>query len=418
MNKSRLSVIIAALMAVLSCGSPSVEKHIPELLSFMPSDAIAVASYDRVCDVLTLVDSSSVLKNINFGKLRNSKAALSFCYTTSLVPVLAVDTGKANSDTTEAVAAILAQADTLGLRADYIHDESQSGRRGALVISTSATELNSVQRHYDENASILDAPSFTEALEKCITAKDWMIFRNSGADKYIPRSFLMNYVQRREFIAFMQKCADWTTLAHVDKGKYVMDVVCGDFDTYYAKVIAAQPSGQSKLGPMLPRSTEFAIDLPVRNPDFRDAYEHYLDACVKLEKYEARFSELKKESGKSPLDWEKELDIREIAVVKWNNRAVSLVKAGRGNHTQEAAPNPWRGFVPALYGSAFAIPDDSSYACSEGWYIFGGEDDLEAFLLCEHGTEGSWPSKHTSLVVYRPGMMLDWDKEGIFLNIK
>ena len=418
MSKSWISAIAIALLAVLSCSQPSVEKHVPELLNFIPSDAVAVASYDRVCDVLTLVDSSSVLRNINFGRLRNSKAALSFCYTTSLVPVLALDTGKAESDTTAAIASILAQADTLGLRADYIHDASQSGRRGALVITTSATELNSVQRHYDGNASILDAPSFSEALEKCITAKNWVIFRNSGADKYIPRSFLMNYVPRREFIAFMQKCADWTTVAHQEKGKYIMDAVCGDFDTYYAKVLAAQPYSQSKLGSLLPRSTEFAIDLPISNPEFRDAYEHYLDACVKLEKYESRFTELKKESGKSPLDWEKELDIREVAVVKWNNRAVSLVKAGRGDRTQEAAPNPWRGFLPALYGSAFSIPDDSSYACSEGWYIFGGEEDLEAFLLCDHGIEGSWPSKHTNLVVYKPGMMLDWNKEGVFLNIK
>ena len=419
MSKRRITYILTALFAVLSCSSPTVEKHVPELLGFVPSDALVVASYDRVCDVLTLIDSSSVLNSINLGKLRNSKAALGLCYTTSLVPILAVDAGKAGTDTSAVVASILAQADSLGIHSEYIHDETADNRRGALVMSPSAAGLNSARRHYDEKASILDAPSFNEALEKCITHKNWVIFRNNGADKYIPKTFLMNYVQRREFIAFMQKCADWTTLAHEDKGKYIVDAVCGDFDTYYAKVIATQQSGQSKIAPLLPRSTEFTIDLPVRNPDFRQAYERYLDASVKLEKYRSRLAALKKESGKSPLDWEKELDVREVAVVKWNNRAVCMVRAANGGQTQETAPNPWRGFVSALYGSAFAIPDDSGYAVIDGWYIFGGENDLEALRLCEHGPEGaSWPSKHTSLIVYRPSFMLDWDKDGIFLNIK
>lgn len=416
MRKSRFIVIFAALLAVLSCGQPSVEKHVPELLGFVPSDALAVASYDRVCDVLTLIDTASPLRTVDYGRLRNSKAMLSLCYTTSLTPILAIDTGKATSDTTGSVASILAQADSLGIRAEYIHDET---RRGALVLSTSLTELNSTRRHFTENASILDAPAFKDALEKCVTSKNWIIFRNGGADKYIPRAFLLNFVQRREFIAFLQKCADWTALIPVDRGKYQMETVCGDFDTYFMKALDAMPVTQSKLGPMLPRSTEFAVALPVRDDEYREGYEHWLDAMVRLEKYESRLASLKKETGKSPLDWEKELDVREVAVVKWNNRAVTLVRSGHTTKDKDIAPNPWKGFIPALYGSAFAVPDDSSCACSGGWTIFGGEEDLEAFLLCEHGLEGvSWPGKHSGLIIYGPDFIINRDKEGTFLSVK
>ena len=409
-------IIFATLLAVISCGQPAVEKHVPELMGFVPSDALAVASYDRVCDVLTLIDTASPLRTVDYGRLRNSKAVLSLCYTTSLTPILAIDTGKATADTTGNVAAILAQADSLGIRAEYIHD---GGQRGALVLSTSLAELNSTRRHFAENASVLDAPAFKDALEKWITGKNWIIFRNGGADKYIPRAFLLNFVQRREFIAFLQKCADWTALIPVERGRYQVETIWGDFDTYFTKALDAMPISQSKLGPMLPRSTEFAIALPMHNEEFREAYKHWLDAMVRLEKYEDRIAGLKKETGKSPIDWEKELDVREVAIVKWNNRTVTLVRPGRTTKDSEIAPNPWKGFIPALYGSAFAVPDDSEYACSGGWTIFGGEEDLEAFLLCEHGLEGtSWPGKHSGLIVYGPDFILNRNKEGMFLSVK
>ena len=105
--------------------------------------------------------------------------------------------------------------------------------------------------------------------------------------------------------------------------------------------------------------------------------------------------------------------------MKWNNRTVTLVRPGRTTKDSEIAPNPWKGFIPALYGSAFAVPDDSEYACSGGWTIFGGEEDLEAFLLCEHGLEGtSWPGKHSALIVYGPDFILNRNKEGMFLSVK
>lgn len=408
--------MFATLIAVLSCSQPAAEKHIPELLGFVPSDALVVASYDRVCDALNLIDTASPLRAVDYGRLRNAKAMLSFCYATTLTPILAIDAGKAASDSTGNVAAVLAQADSLGLKAEFIHDGT---RKGALVLSTSMSELNSTRRHFTENASILDAPAFKDVLGKCVSGKNWIIFRNGGADKYIPRAFLLNFVQRREFISFIQKCADWTALVPVERGRFRVETVWGDFDTYFTKALDAMPVSQSRLGPMLPRSTEFAIALPIREGGYRDAYEHWLDAMVRLEKYRNRITGLKESTGKDPFDWERELDVREVAVVKWNNRAVALARSGHSTKDRDIAPNPWGGFIPTLYGSAFAVPDDSSYACSGGWMIFGGEEDIEAFLLCEHGLEGfSWPGKHSGLVIYGPGFILNKDKEGTFLSVK
>lgn len=417
MLKSRIIAFLTVLAALISCGGPAVEKHEPSLLDFVPSDALAVVSYDRCMDGLELLDTANVLHKIDYGKLGNSKAVLALCYTTSLMPILAIDTGKAAADTSDAVTGIIGQAAELGLKAEFIQDEEQTGKRGALVITPSQTELISTKRHYSEQASILDASGFQEALDKCNGSKEWIIFRSNGADKYIPRSFLMNYVPRREFSLFMQKATDWMVLVPSSGSSFTADAVCAEFGSYYFKTIESLPATQSKLGPMLPRSTEFAIALPTPKDRFREAYEVYLDASVKLEKYEARLRDLKTDSGKAPKDWEEELDVREVAVVKWNNRSVNLVRCGKSRQ-QDIAPNPYRGFVAALYGSAFAINDDSSYACSGGWMIFGGEEDLEAFLNCEHGVEGTkWPGKDCKAIVFKPGFLFCWNKKEITLNV-
>lgn len=416
MNKSRIIAALSILTILTACGRKENDRHVPGLLDFVPSDALAVINYDHCHDGLALLDTASALNRIDYGKLGSSKAVVALCYTTSLMPVLAIDTGKASADTSDTVISIIDQAGELGLNAEFIQDEEQTGRRGALVITPSETELNASRRHFNEQASILDASGFPEALDRTGGAKDWIIFRNGGADKYIPRSFLMNYVPRREFSLFMQKAADWTVLVPESGSTYAMDAVCSDFDTYYFKMMESLPFSQSKLGPMLPRSAEFAIAIPTPREKFREEYEHYLDATVKLEKYENRLRDLKAESGKDPLKWEEELGIREVAVVKWNNRSVSLVRCAKARQ-QEIAQNPYRGFVPALFGSAFAISDDSSYACSDGWMIFGGEEDLEAFLNCDHMIMKKWPGRNCRAIVFKPDMTFCWDKKEIYLNV-
>lgn len=418
MTKIRVVSFIAALLFAVSCGRPSAEKHIPELLDFVPSDAIAVLCYDRCDDGLALLDSSYAIQKIDYGRLAGAKAAISLCYTTSMVPILAIDAGRAAADTSAAVSDILAQAEELGLQASYIYDQNQKNRHGALVITNSAAEFRATQQHFQENTSIKDAPGFKDAL-KVVEGKDWIIFRNQGADRYLPRTFLSKFVQRREFTTFMQKSADWTVVQPEGQGKYSVTPIYGDFDTYYPRMLASLPLSTSRLGPMIPRSTEFTIALPIQGDKFRKAYENYLDACVKLEKYQANLAALQKESGKDPLKWEKELDVREVAVVKWNNRAVTLVRTGKSAKEQEIETNPWRGFIPALYGSAFAINDDSCVVRSGNWTIFGGEDDLQAFLGCDHGVEKfSWPGKHSRLVIFKPGTMLSWGKDGIYVTVR
>lgn len=413
MNKFRLPSLTAAILLILSCGAPQAEKHIPELLDFAPSDALVIASFDKASNAVALLDTANALRKLDYGQMKSAKAVLSICYTSSLTPVLAIDTGKASADTSRSVAALLEQATEAGIKAEYIHDGTD-GKHGALVITTSITELNSTKRHFNENVSITEADGFMSALDICSSSKDWIIIRNGGADKIFPRNFLMNYLSRRDLNSFIQKTADWTVLTPQGQSGYLIDQVFGDFDTYYTKMLSSLPATQSKLGPMLPRSTEFAISLPVPEDQFRKSLENYLDATVRLERYGKRLKALEDESGKSPKAWEKENDIREAAVVKWNNRMVSLVRPAKAPKDKAIEQNPYRGFIPALYGQAFAINDDSCCAYSGGWIIFGGEEDLEAFINCDHGLEGAgWPGKRIRAVVLSPSFLLCWDSDGI-----
>ena len=173
------------------------------------------------------------------------------------------------------------------------------------------------------------------------------------------------------------------------------------------------PPAESRLGSVLPIGTEFAIALCAPCNEFRSSYEKYLDAGAALTKYSRRLEELKNESGKDPLKWEKELGVKEVALVQENGRRVLLL---RGKECPDAAPsaNPYRGFIAALYGETFSLQDDSYQASALGWHIYGSEKAVRSFALCEEREEDlKWPSRDTHLIFYRTGSFLVWDKKGL-----
>ena len=98
-------------------------------------------------------------------------------------------------------------------------------------------------------------------------------------------------------------------------------------------------------------------------------------------------------------------------------RPTRLPRPARPAAEHEPYDNPWRGFLPALYGSAFALADDSCAACSRGWQIYGSPDAVAAFLEAESPEAGpDWPSKGVRAVVYQPEETLAWGKKGIKLT--
>jgi len=424
MCKKTPIAVLLLLTLLSSCGNPPrkagavrEERHTPELLAAVPSDALAVICYDHCADGMRLYDSTSVLAKLNLTAFKNARMALSLCYNGSLVPVLALDCGRTEStDSVSAVSTLRTQAASLKLHTEYFAPDKESGRRGFLVITPSEAQLTAVRRHIGEYTSILDAPGFRQALAAA-ASDDFIIFRNSGAERLAPKGWLQDF-PRRDLTAFLAALADWTVLTPASGG-FAIQPVCDASDTYYANILGSLPPADSRLDAILPRDTRFAMALPVSNPQMREAVERYQDASVRLTRYQKKLAELKNEAGKDPLLWEKELDIREIALVRFDGGTVTLVRPAKAATEHEPAENTRRGFIPALYGSAFALADDSVTAQWGGWHVFGSEADVRAFLEAERPDKEepriTLPGKGCRFLLYEPDKTLAWGRKGISL---
>jgi hypothetical protein len=232
-----------------------------------------------------------------------------------------------------------------------------------------------------------------------------------------PKGWLQDFFPRRELTRFLGSVDDWTVLTPAGSG-FDVTPVCENDDVFYANILEALPFGDSRLGAILPQETRFALAMPVALPQLRDAVERWQDASVKLTVYEKQLEALRKESGKSPLKWELEQNVREVALVHFDGGVVALVRPARPATEREPYENPWRGFLPALYGNAFALADDSCTACSRGWQIYGSPEAVEAFIAAERPETPAtvWPGKDCRFVIYQPGKTLAWGKKGIKLS--
>lgn len=422
MDKKRVLTCLLVLPLLFSCGQPSrkaeavrEERRIPELLAAVPSDALAVICYDHLSEGMRLLDSTSVLHKLDLKAFKNARMALSLCYNGSLVPVLALDAGRAEADSASAAGALLAQASALRLHAAYISPDGDARKRGMLLITPSDAQLTAVRRHISGYTSILDAPGFRHALAEAASS-EFIIFRGGTAPaRLAPKGWLQDFFPRRELTSFLGTVAEWTVLTPDGDG-FAVKPVCEPDDVFFANILAAFPCGDSRLGSILPEGTRFALDLPVTLPQTREALERWQDASVRLTRYNRQLDALRDRSGKDPRKWEQEVGVREIALVHAEGGPVVLVRPAKAATERECTDNPWRGFLPALYGNAFALADDSCTACSRGWQIYGSPDAVRAFIDAPRPeTAPDWPAKSSRLIVYQPDKTLAWGKKGIRL---
>ena len=230
----------------------------------------------------------------------------------------------------------------------------------------------------------------------------------------LPADFLQGIFPRKKLVNFLQNAADWTVCRQEGSGHWKISFSTAGTGVRFSETVDRLPVTQSRVGLMLPADTRFAIALPVPSPDFRKCYEGHLDANVRLGKYNDLMGKLRKESGKRPLDWEKELGIAEIALAVRDSGNVVLVRPAKAAADLALEANPYRGFTAALYGDAFSIADDSFRAATEGWLIFGSEEAVTSFIGCSERLQAaSWPGKACKLIVYSSDALLCWGKKDI-----
>lgn len=416
-----LTATIASLLCFVSCSEKksetgsALDSKVLELIQSVPSDALAIVSSERCEDALELLDSSDVLRALELGELADSRAVLSFCYEGSLVPVLCISTGRRASDSSANVASVISQARAHKLQAHFTSDEEQHS--SSLILTRSQSQMNAVKRHIIEGSSVLEAHGFRQALARIGSEQNFIIIRNNGARRLLPKITMEGTFQRNALCRFAERLSDWLCVVPQRGGGYEIFTSQDNYPKYFAEMLGSLSEGRSEALSIVPDTTDFVLSFSMSSPESREAYESYLDANVKLTEYRNRIQGLKEKYGKDPLKWEKEIESREVVLLHWEGACLALLRSDRRLKDQESGSNPYPGFIPALYGEAFRINDDSSYAIYDNWYIFGSKDDVDAFIAysTERDTKHK-PSPSSAFVVARyKDMTLEWNKKEINL---
>ena len=71
---------------------------------------------------------------------------------------------------------------------------------------------------------------------------------------------------------------------------------------------------------------------------------------------------IKKLTGKSPLNWEKELNIQEVTIAKWEDKQILLVRPKKAGDDSKIEENPYMGYL-ACSDNIIVTGDSVSMCC-------------------------------------------------------
>lgn len=443
MSLRRVLIFLAAVLSMAACGRNASDENsqmsdsVRALVSTVPSDALAICCRTKTADAVSLLDSTQTLAGMDYGRLQNSVAVISWSYNGHLVPTLAIEIGRSKADQ-NAARLCSANADSLGLHSLIQLGDTLRSKRSYLIITPSDAQLNAVRRHISEGRSIFDASGFENAAAKVGNERNFTILRAAGIDRLVPRNFLGNIYSRQKMLGVLKRSTEWATIVPESKNSFRVTMTSSESSRYSFNMFEGIPAGDSRLGRILPPECEYAIAMNTPLPEFREAYDALMDANVLITPYRRRFSQLKSESRRDPREWEKSLNVREVGLARIDGQILAFVRPAKAPQTAEIAENAYKGFISALYGDAFSIADDSWCATKGEWLVFGPEDAVRSFCArpepkelakaanADSSSVGKmspsdftlqkiWPAKGSHIVVYKSGSVLSWNKKGILL---
>ena len=413
----RFFLIFAALLAA-SCGRGGGGFD-SGLLRTVPSRSIAVMAFADAGEALKMLcDSSHIFRQIDLGRFGSREMLLSFDYGSALVPLLALDAGRAGRDTSEAVRRLLSQAEGLGLFCAYSADTASHS--AAVLLSPSAAAVSEALFHIESGASVMDAPGFAEAAALAEGSKGSILLRNSAAGHLLPKDLPENIVPRRELVKFLSDASEWTAadfdeysfknlrITSYNTGKHNFMRIFEDFD-----------GAGSEIADILPAGTLFFADLPLDDAEgYYGARKEWLDARSALRRHENACSALKSTTGLSPKAWLAASKPKEIARIVWEGGSVLALRFAKAPSAKTLIPNDIQAFPGTVFGKLFSLPDESAAVRKGKWLIIGSAAEAEAFLALQKDESfGRFPKKGLKFAIYNEGALLAGDKKGIKLSI-
>ena len=412
----RIVGVALVWLMLASCGN-EVAGELSALYSAVPSRSVALMHFASCEDALSLLlDSTSVFRKLDYGRLSGAEMVLSYDYSAGLIPLLILDAGRPSADTSAAVRKLLEQADAHKLFCLY--SAEMLPRRSALLLSPSKALIAEAGEHILSGTSILDAEGFREAVTLADGSKGSIILRNGSAVRLIPRNMLKDYFPRKDLVRFFSGVSEWTVLNFSSYSREGISVTFSEPGSgrYLSRMFSGLEQGDCSAATAVPDSSEFVLGLCLADPKaYLQAWEECLDVRAGLSRYKGRLASLRKSSGKAPSAWWAEKAPKEVVRAIWDGNEVLLLRPGKKPKASGLAENPYPGFVPALLGDAFRIADDSSCASAGGWIAFGSPEALSAWLEAPKGA--ALPGRKAKFYFVNPEFSIMADSKNTVLNV-
>lgn len=376
-------VLIGVAVGVLYSGTDDKDDNdiedFPAVLSAVPSDAMLI-SYGKAGRVCPLNDDL-------VDDLSRCDAVVSLHYSGKMHSLYVLNLRKADDGLVDELDAyVLSQ----GMKA------SRSG--DLYVFSSSDNILKSAMRHAEEGVSVKDAPGFAEAFES-VKGPQVLFIPGVHAKRLLSSAFTSKVYRHS---AFLSKVADWYAFeindeAHVSLGgKVVYDGEPDELITSFENCIP----GISQVADYLPSYTLFAVTLPVENHSaFRRDFQVFADSRNNLKGMLSKQADLKSKVGIAPMELFDRLGVKELAtagmiirsrlervnLIRVETRDVQLlfcdssVKTLRG-YMPKTHEWKYKSFVSSVYGSMFAIEDESCFTYIDGWLVVGSRAAIDEYV--------------------------------------
>ncbi|MBR6347293.1 MAG: hypothetical protein IKR69_07895 [Bacteroidales bacterium] len=347
----------------------------------VPSDAVAFIVLDGtprsaevVADTTGLLRSFAGSAAVSFLRTAGKpRAAVSLHNSGSLVPLIAMEMLRADS---LEIARAQVDAAASGLKSRFVPAE------GILLASTSETLISSSVRHMEAGMSILNSGTLGS-----------LIRGSDGCALYLSHQSTAKLLQvfgsatMRQNTSFLKSFADWTALRiEAVSGKEIVlkgSSSSPDDKSYFVNSVAPCVQGEVTVPDVLPFNTASFTALPLASCEkYIAAYREYLDARGMLGAYD-RAAKARDASGITPASWI--ADLRPIEVAKaavsisGKMEEVILLKVSK-DMPRKVAPFYCAGYVSAVFGSRFSVPDESCCVQLKGrWSVIGSEEAVGAF---------------------------------------
>ena len=402
-----------------TAGRVNVDGQFP-LLRAVPSDAAAILCMGSVKDgAALLIDGTKAFsalvmdgrkdscatfvrrleEAVDGGRLaamRSEPMALSLHYSGSLVPLLLLGLPSAVTDSTDMVQHVRGMADACGLASAFCSTDSSN----MLLVSSSETLVNSSVRHQGEGLSILAGKDFSNCLRGA-EGKDVLFLSHTYSSKLLQGFFQRPVYRHADFI---KSVASWTVMSLNSMDEKAFSAKGYLSSSRSADTFAGVFTGARMETPgfanAVPSGTVFALSVPMADQaGYLESYRKYLDACSKLGPNESAISRLGRSAGKNPNDWAKSLAVKEVAKAQWRSKddtfEAVFVRVGRKDYslifngidassekdyTISAQPYSFGGFASTLFGSFFALPDESCFAFTGEWLVSGSQASINDYV--------------------------------------